>query len=153
MNMFKKQVNHCYERFNIAKDVISKMPIKNLLSSVMISEDSLEEELKNNSQKIHKVALLMAKDVTRGKVMSYTYAAAIAVLADIVGLNYELRCGYSLAKDMEGYEKLLEEAKKANFSDSNLPYFANHFYLIIDGKVYEYFNGYKEVEHIYDTTI
>ena len=53
MNMFKKQVTHCYERFNIAKDVISKMPIKNLLSSVMISEDSLEEELKNNPEKFN----------------------------------------------------------------------------------------------------
>ncbi|MBQ8234371.1 MAG: hypothetical protein IJZ36_02155 [Bacilli bacterium] len=63
--MFKKQLTHNYERYNIAKETIEKMPIKYLLSSVMITEDDLETELKNNSEKLKNLIMLMARDVTR----------------------------------------------------------------------------------------
>ena len=151
--MFRKQVEHSCERYNIAKETISKLPIKSLFSSVMLCEEDLETELKENSEKIRKLAYLMSKDVTRGNVMGYTYAAAIAVLADIAGLDYELRCGYSLDKNASGYEKLVQEAKNANYSEDNLPYFVNHFYVVIDGKIYEYFNGATEIDHIYDIVV
>ncbi|MBQ8234372.1 MAG: hypothetical protein IJZ36_02160 [Bacilli bacterium] len=85
--------------------------------------------------------------------MSYTYAAAVAVLAEIAGLEYELRCGYSLDKNANGYEKLAEEAKHANYSEDNLPLFVNHFYVTIEDKAYEYFNGSTEIDHIYDVVV
>ena len=152
--MFKKQLAHSCERYNIAKETIEKMPIKNLLSSVMIAENELEKEIKENSEKFRNLVLLLAKNVTReDKIMGYTYAAAVAVLAEIAGLEYELRCGYCLDKNAKGYEKLSNEAREANYSEDNLPLFVNHFYLTIDEKVYEYFNNATEIDHIYDVVV
>ena len=129
------------------------MPIKSLLSSVMISEDNLENEIKENSDKFKKLAMIMSRDVTRGNIMGYTYAAAVAVLAEIAGLEYELRCGYCLDKNGKGYEKLAKEAEEAKYTEENLPYFANHFYVTIEDKAYEYFNGAEEIDHIFDIVV
>lgn len=148
--MFDSQVKHYRDKFNSIKDGLSAGAILSSAKGNGIMEDSLKTGLLENSEEFRLYCYKYAKTLMPGRVSCTTYAAVVAKLAEHFGIAYITYVGFCLPKSNERYaiEKSGWDKRKAESGEEH-PMFANHVYLKINNKEYEYFNGdTTNIDHI-----
>lgn len=146
MELFEKQVKHYTDKYKETKKIFDgrDYDVYKKLSNITDVKASFEK----NDSDFEKFVLSYAK-IMPGKVSCTTYASAVARIADDIGVSYKIKAGFCVSKSFPKYEtdkKAYEDRKKKGIEH---PMLATHVYLeTSDGKIYEYFNGQHDIDHI-----
>ena len=146
--MYKKQVEHMLSRFDEAKKYIKTHGMLiTKIEGIGKTKETFCKDFEENSEDLKRIAYALAVEVTNSKPSCYSYAAAIAVIAEELGYDYEIYAG--LALDKERDVKLYEKVSGRTYSSSELPFMANYLYVKSDEVDYDFVNEFKNIEHIY----
>lgn len=153
--MFDSQINHYKEKFRSIRDGLNANVIIASAKSNGVTDEFLKAGLLENSDEFRLFCYKYAQTLMPGRVSCVTYAAVVSKLADHYGVDYSVCSGFCLPKDNARYveEKESWSKKKAESGDEH-PVFANHVFIKINDKEYEYFNGdTSNIDHIDYITI
>ena len=126
-NKFKENLERCR---SVCDVVLGKLRIK---------EEDLPSLLTSDDGRLQKVCEMMVRSYT--PTMSCTsYASAVASICERCGIAYSVFCGFCVPRDSPNYEKEKANAQK-------MASFNNHCWLEADGRVYEHFSRFHEIEH------
>ena len=102
----------------------------------------------HKDEKFEKFVLTYAK-IMPGRVSCTTYAAAVAKIADDLGVKYRIYAGFCVPKSFPKYEEDKKAFKEKRDNGVEHPMFPTHVYLeTAKGVIYEYYNGEKDIDHI-----
>lgn len=148
--MYKKQVEHMMSRFDEAKHYIkSHARLDWILKNKGKEKVDFCKDFEENSEYLKKIALYLAKTVTHSEASCYTYAAAIAFIAEELGYDYDIMAG--LAVNTVTEKKLYDKVKDDNYDEYSLPFMANYVVVKVEDMYYDYLDGFDNIEHIYIT--
>ena len=149
MDLFEKQVKHYTDKYNDTKKIFDERDYS--VYQNMLNVKDIKKELIANTELFEKFVLAYSR-IMPGKVSCTTYAAAVAKLCDDLGIKYKIYTGFCIPKSYAKYaeDKKAYEDKKSNGIEH--PMFPTHVYLEADikgkKKIYEYYNGDKDIDHI-----
>ena len=146
MELFDKQVKHYTDKYNELKKVFEKRDYAVIAKTLGVED--VKEAFKKNDDTFEKFVLAYA-NVMPGKVSCTAYAAAVARICEDNGIKYKIYTGFCEPKNFVKYKtdkKTYNERKKKG---EKHPMFPTHVYLETeDKKIYEYYNGEKDIDHI-----
>lgn len=149
MDLFEKQVKHYTDKYKDTKKIFDERDYNVYMGMLGIKDkDALKGAFESNNELFEQFILLYAK-IMPGKISCTTYAAAVAKLCEDFGVNYKVYTGFCMPKSYVKYKedkKAYEDKKKKGVEH---PMFPTHVYLeTSDKKIYEYYNGDKDIDHI-----
>ena len=148
--MYNKQIEHMMTRFDEAKRYIKRNFKLNLLIRGKGKEKvDFCKDFEENSDTLKQIALYLAQQVTNTNPESYSYAAAIAYIAEELGYQYDIYAG--LAVNMNKEKKLYDRVKDGKYNENSLPFMANYVFVRAEENDYDYLNGFDNIQHIYVT--
>jgi len=153
--IFDSQIKHYKEKFDSIRKELNANAIIAGAKSNGVTDEFLKAGLIENSEEFRLYCYKYAKTLMPGRVSCTTYAAVVSVLADHYGVEYNVCSGFCLPVSNEKYssEKAAWEKRRSETSEEH-PVFANHVFLKINDKYYEYFNGdTSNIDHIDCITI
>lgn len=148
--MYKKQIEHLLSRFEESKKAIrNNTRLERLLKSKGKTKTDFCQDFEEDTQDLRDIASFMATQVSNQHPTCYTYAAAIAVIAEELGYEYKVFAG--MAVNMETDQKIYDKVKNHKFTEHEPPFTANYIFIRTDEKDYGYLNGFDTIEYIYVT--
>ena len=148
--MFDSQIKHYKDKFNSIKSELTASAVISTARANGITDEFLKAGLLENSEEFRLYCYKYAKTLMPGRVSCTTYAAVVAVLAEHYRVAYKVMSGFCLPINSVKYteEKASWDKKRAETNEEH-PIFANHVFLKINDKDYEYFNGdTSNIDHI-----
>lgn len=146
--MFNKQIMHYKNRFEECKNALSGEYLEAVTRSLGYDLANLKSDFENNTETFQKLATVLAKQVQKGTLMPYTYSAAVAVIAESLGVSYTLKSGFCIPKDSPKFDEEIRRFNEGKKSAEH-PSIATHFYVVANDKEYEYYSGrYSDIEKI-----
>ena len=118
MELFDKQVKHYTDKYNELKKVFEKRDYTVIAKTLGVD---VKDSFKKNDEDFEKFVLAYA-NVMPGRVSCTAYAAAVARICDDNGIKYKVYTGFCEPKNFVKYKT--------------------------DKKIYEYYNGEKDIDHI-----
>lgn len=146
MELFEKQIKHYTEKYNETKKLFNEKDYTVIQKVSGITD--LKSAFEANDEKFEKFVLTYAK-IMPGRVSCTTYAAAVAKIADDLGVKYRIYAGFCVPKSFPKYEEDKKAFKEKRDNGVEHPMFPTHVYLeTAKGVIYEYYNGEKDIDHI-----
>ena len=108
---------------------------------------NLKEEMLSNSKEFKDFAYLIANQ-RPGSVTQIGYACTVASIADKYNIPYKRYAGTCITKTSPKYDELVDQFNRGKAEGKEHPLIATHVYITINGKTYEYFIGFDDIEHL-----
>ena len=147
--MFEPNVEQYKKKFNGLVNNISEMSLFSIAKSYGVSEEVLRSGLETNNETFRRFCLNYASTLMPGRVSCTTYAAVVACVAKMLGVQYKVYAGFCLQKNSPRYQKDRGDWQAKRDTGEVHPFFANHVFTEISGVAYEYFNGdFDNIDHV-----
>lgn len=142
-------VEHYQKKFNDMCLNITSKAILDFCKAEGVSEETLKDWLSANNEDFKKFCFTYARTLMPGQVSCVTYAAVVAVICTMFSVGYTAYAGFCLRQTMPNYDKNLSDYKKACSCGKWNHDFANHVYVEVDGRSYEYYSGdLSNIDHV-----
>lgn len=149
MSMFEPQVEHYKKKYTSLVNSISAMSIMSIAKSYGVSEEALRSGLETNNETFRRFCLNYASTLMPGRVSCTTYAAVVACVAKMLGVECKVYTGFCLQKNSPRYQKDRGDWDAKHNAGEAHPFFANHVFAVISGVPFEYFNGdFDGIDHV-----
>ena len=139
--MFNKIINNNFRRRYIEDK--TKLATVNLDSFLKVNYTGtdIKKDMEEDTELFRETMFKFARLITPiGAVGCYTYTAAVSLLMDKLGVEYELYAGLCIPQSLPSHDEDVKKFKERLESGKPLN-LATHIYLVANDKEYEYFSG------------